>query len=126
MPNVGHGISIKLSASPSRAPRGTSSSYEVRIKNGTTIDWKVVHENHIRGTAIEFDGCNPTTTWLDGPFVPANATFRDVQGLKVLATGKKGDEFVSCVSVERRDPVGGAQPVLCTHNVPVTLRIQVT
>ena len=52
MTSVGHGISIELSAHPSPAQRGQGGSYEVKIKNATTVDWDVLHENHIAGPAL--------------------------------------------------------------------------
>jgi hypothetical protein len=127
MTSVGHGISIELSARPSPAQRGQGCSYEVKIKNGTTVGLDVLHENHITGPALEFDGCNPVNIWPPhNIFVPGNTTVPDTHSLKVPNTSNKTDEFVRCVSVECSDPILQGNPSLCTQNMPVTLRVQIT
>jgi hypothetical protein len=119
MTSVGHGMSIDITFSPSPANRGQSCSCQVKIKNGKTPNWEVLHENQITGAALEFDGCTPVNVWpKHGIFVPGNTTVTDPHPLKV-PSGSKTDEYVQCVSVELEDPILRGNPILCTQNMPV-------
>jgi hypothetical protein len=126
--NVGHGIFIDNSAHPSPAKRGNVCTYQVAITNGTTKqDWEVQLENHIMGSALEFDGCNPAHTWPTHIVtVSRGATVPDPHLLKVPTGSAATDEYIHCVSVECRDPVLQGPWQLCTQNMPVILGVKIT
>jgi hypothetical protein len=126
MTSVGHGIAIELSTDPSPAQRGIACSYQVKIKNGTTIGLDVSHEHQITGSALKFQGRAAINLWpRHNTFVPGNKTVPDTHPLDV-PTGSRADEFVRCISVKCSDPILQGKPNLCIQNMPVTVRVQIT
>jgi hypothetical protein len=126
MSYLGHGIYAELSVIPDPVKRGDSGSYSVKIKNGKTVDSEIMSNHSIMGlNHLEFTGRSPGNSWLCLTQIPRASEKSKSHALSVIATIAT-EEFVECLSVERRDPVLIGPWESCTLNIPIAIRLKIT